>query len=91
MVLLSFCRSIATTCGVSMVEEVADGLNLILLVALLQQGCNTFTFSPAIMAKLCKVPATMEAALDFEAAAARNGVTQEAPLASAQNGTPSPQ
>jgi hypothetical protein len=37
------------------------------------QGCDTFTFSPAVMEQLCCVPETMQAAADFEAAAAANG------------------
>jgi hypothetical protein len=54
---------------------------------LLLQGCDTFTFSPAIMAKLCEVPATAQAALDFEAAAARNGAAEKAVIGSPKNGT----
>lgn len=36
-------------------------------------GCDTFTFSPAVMEELLGVPATLAAAADFEAAAARGG------------------
>lgn len=37
------------------------------------QGCDTFTFSPAVAEQLIAVPDTLQAAADFEAAAARNG------------------
>jgi hypothetical protein len=33
------------------------------------QGCNTFTFSPAVMEQLCCVSETEAAAADFEEAA----------------------
>lgn len=36
------------------------------------QGCNTFTFSPAVMEQLCCVDETEAAAADFEAAAVRS-------------------
>lgn len=42
------------------------------------QGADTFTFSPAVMQELCCVPETLQAASDFEAAAARNGVAPAA-------------
>lgn len=37
------------------------------------QGCDTFTFSPAVMQQLVDLPETLQAATDFEDAAARNG------------------
>lgn len=36
------------------------------------QGCNTFTFSPAVMEQLCFVDETEAAAADFEEAARRS-------------------
>jgi transaldolase len=43
------------------------------LADLAGRGCDTFTFSPAIAAKLFTVESTIQAAADFEAAARRNG------------------
>lgn len=37
------------------------------------QGCDTFTFSPAVMDQLCGVASTLQAAADFQQAAERNG------------------
>uniref|UniRef100_B8HKG8 Transaldolase n=1 Tax=Cyanothece sp. (strain PCC 7425 / ATCC 29141) TaxID=395961 RepID=B8HKG8_CYAP4 len=41
------------------------------IVVLSQEGLNTFTFSPAIAAAFFDVPATVQAEVDFEQAAAR--------------------
>jgi hypothetical protein len=35
-------------------------------------GCDTFTFSPAVMEAMLTVPATLAAVGEFDAAAARN-------------------
>lgn len=43
------------------------------MAILAANGCNTFTFSPAVMEQLACVPETLQAAADFEAAAAGNG------------------
>lgn len=42
------------------------------MAALAARGCDTFTFSPAVMAEMLDVPATLAAAADFEDAAAAN-------------------
>jgi hypothetical protein len=36
------------------------------------QGCDTFTFSPAVMEQLCCSSSTEQAVADFEEAAKRN-------------------
>ncbi|KAI8471475.1 MAG: hypothetical protein J3K34DRAFT_233337 [Monoraphidium minutum] len=44
-------------------------------------GCDTFTFSPAVMDEMLGLPATAAAIADFEAAAARNGGAKAAAAA----------
>lgn len=47
-------------------------LNWCAHVCACMQGCNTFTFSPAVMEQLCFVGETETAAADFEEAAKRS-------------------
>eukprot|EP00775_Hariotina_reticulata_P003703 gene3703-3966_t len=42
------------------------------MAILAANGCDTFTFSPEVMQELMTVPQTVQAAAQFEAAAARN-------------------
>lgn len=44
-----------------------------------EQGCNTFTITPTLAAKLFNNPYTIDAAADFEAAAKANGADEEPP------------
>lgn len=45
---------------------------VVCLFAVGLQGCNTYTFSPAVMEQLCCVSETELAAADFEEAARRS-------------------
>ncbi len=57
-------------------------------MAWLLQGCNTFTFSPAVMQQLLAVPATLEAARVFEESAARIGGNSDTNLKDARGTAP---
>lgn len=43
-----------------------------LLLVVVLQGCDTFTFSPKVMVEMFSVSWTLKAAAEFEAAAACN-------------------
>jgi hypothetical protein len=47
-------------------------VTLMMCLLCVLQGCNTFTFSPAVMQQLCVVTETETAAADFEEAAKRS-------------------